>query len=176
MSVQGTSKDRSPAGARRAQFTSFSRPKFRSYSATYDAMTQAERARALGMSARMLRRYETRGCPRDLAGAERWLAQNVVRRIVPDEDDTGLHAVCLSDALNSGLLWFMALHCCRQGIDEKLCISFIDVVVATAEGFVADTTGGELDLGADFERWRAAPYSTPASPGKTPINELAAMG
>lgn len=135
-------------------------------------MTQAIRAKALGMSARMLRRYETRGCPRDLPGAERWLAQNVVRRIVAD-DDTGIHAVCLSDAFNSGLLWFMALHCCRKDIDEKLCISLIDIVVATAGGFVADTTGGELDLDANFERWRAAPYTTPAAPGKKTIKELA---
>lgn len=43
-------------------------------------MTQAKRAAALGMSARMLRRYQARGCPETLKGARRWLRANVVLR------------------------------------------------------------------------------------------------
>jgi hypothetical protein len=43
-------------------------------------MTQAERAKRLGLSARMLRRHERAGCPRDLSGARAWLARHVVRR------------------------------------------------------------------------------------------------
>ena len=43
-------------------------------------MTQIERARALRMSTRMLRRYEAIGCPRELEAAKTWLNANRVRR------------------------------------------------------------------------------------------------
>lgn len=39
-------------------------------------MTQAERAEALGISERQLRRLEAKGCPKDIEGARRWYARN----------------------------------------------------------------------------------------------------
>lgn len=47
-------------------------------------MTQAERADALGISPRQLRRAEERGCPKDLDGARAWRARNVPSKDAPE--------------------------------------------------------------------------------------------
>lgn len=47
-------------------------------------MTQAERAKALGISPRQLRRDEDKGCPKDLEGARAWRARHV-----PSKEDNG---------------------------------------------------------------------------------------
>ena len=43
-------------------------------------MTQAKRAKALGISIRHLRKLEAQGCPADVAGAREWRAQHVQPR------------------------------------------------------------------------------------------------
>lgn len=43
-------------------------------------MTQAERAKALGITPRQLRRDEAKGCPKDLEGARTWRDRNVPSR------------------------------------------------------------------------------------------------
>ena len=50
-------------------------------------MTQARRAKALGISIRHLRKLEAQGCPPDLAGAREWRAQRrrTTREPAPDD-------------------------------------------------------------------------------------------
>jgi hypothetical protein len=134
-------------------------------------MTQEQRAQALNMSSRMLRRYERLGCPAELGAAREWLEANVVRRH-RGANLSGFHAAGFADLVRSGLFFFFALHCHRSGIPEAQCAQSIDTLTATAALLIDEGTGGRLDLGADFERWRLAPYTVPAAPGKVPIASL----
>src|SRR5688500_7356189 len=52
------------------------------------SMTQEQRARALGITVRHLRKLEARGCPSDLAGARAWRAQYVLPRARSRSDDS----------------------------------------------------------------------------------------
>jgi hypothetical protein len=51
-------------------------------------MTQAERAEALGITPRQLRRDEAKGCPKDLEGARTWRARNVPQK--GESDNAGI--------------------------------------------------------------------------------------
>ncbi|MGE5525212.1 MAG: hypothetical protein ACM3SS_15975 [Rhodospirillaceae bacterium] len=115
-------------------------------------LSQADRAAALGITVRQLRRDESRGCPRDLPGAVRWRMLNIRPKLsmatteqIDDADRNAIaemYSAVVAD-LVSALASVAALCRDELKLPERTTSTILGFVVLMQLGVIEQITGVE---------------------------------